>query len=418
MKKLLLAAVLFAPAYAGAQLNGQQAAAGDAGYKLMGKLDVSGGQYFYKDQAGAFNGYGVLDLQLAKSRSSSAGHFFSLRSVYTGFKQVNELAGGGTLFQQSLDNSLGVKWIRRYEGGWSLKPRLAVKSQLFRETKDEKWGKGLYDLARYEAGLTLERKTRLGLSVPWIYQVSWDVFYTRYTRFKTLASQYGKELAAPNPGSRTLDTVTNQLSYDSEFDLPGFMRADLFAALSLVSYQDQKVINSQGEYLAAMRSDTYQVLNLGLSKRFSDLGLFGGVRPVLGAGLGLSNLFSNQNHLDTDPARLKYIRGYYDYSDLRLSPSAQFTFIESGLFARLSYEFSMRRYAERLAQKGTGAYTSGRLAQYSGNFSAEASYPVVKGLDVKLQGSWATSRSNNRYEQVYRYNYESSMYFAGLEWRF
>ncbi len=407
MKKILLSALLLAPACAGAK-----------GFELQGKLDLFGGQYFFQNQNGAFNGYGVLDAQLAKSQSSSSGYFISLRSMYTGFKQVNELAGGGTLFQQSLDNSLGFKWIRRYEGGYSFKPRVGIKSQLFRETKDEKWGKGLYDLTRYEAGLTLERKTRLGLSTPWIYQFSWDVYYNRYTRFKTLASQYGQELAAPNPGSRTLDTVTNQFSYDSEFDLPNFVRLDLFAAVSLVGYQDQKVINADGNYLSSMRSDSYQALNVGLSKRYNDIDFLGGVRPVMSVRLGLANNFSNQSHLDTDPAHLRFTRAYYDYWEERLSPGAQFTFIDSGLIARLNYEFAIRRYTGRLAQKSDGAYSRDKLGQYSGSFTAEAAYPLFRHMDIKFQGTWANSSSNNHYEQVYRYNYYSSMYFAGLEWRF
>jgi len=384
----------------------------------MGKLDLFGGQYFFENQSGAVNGYGILDAQLAKSYSASSGFYASLRSVYTGFKQVNELSGGGTLFQQSLDNTLGAKWIKRYEGGYSLKPRVGVKNQLFRETKDEKWGKGLYDFNRYEAGLTLERKTRLGLSTPWIYQLSWDVYYTRYTRFKSLASQYGQELSAPNPGTRILDTVTNQLAYASEFDLPNFVKADLFASLSMIGYQDQKVINSDGKYLSSKRSDSYQALNLGVSKRYNDIDVLGRIRPVLGVSLGLANLMSNQNHLDTDPKHLKYVWAFYDYSEARLAPSAQFTFIAPGLVLRTTYEFAVRGYSDRLAQKSDGAYTSKKLAQYSNNVNVEASYPIVASLDAKLQGNWSASRSNNRYEQVYRYNYNSSMYFAGLEWRF
>lgn len=408
MKKIITALLLLAPAIP----------AGAKGFEVMGKLDLFGGQYFFEKQSGAFNGYGSFDAQLAKSHSASSGFYISARSVYTGFKQVNELAGGGTLFQQSLDDSLGAKWIKRYEGGYSFKPRIGVKNQLFRETKDEKWGKGLYDFWRYEAGLTLERKTRLGLSTPWLYQLSWDVYYTRYTRFKTLASQYGQELAAPDPGSRTLDTITNQLSYNSELDLPGFMKAKLLFALSMIDYRDQKVINSAGSYLSSNRADYYPALNLGLSKRYNDIGALGGIRPVLGVSLGLADLISNQNHLDTDPQRLKYIRSFYDYWEARLAPNAQFTFLSPGLIVSLGYEFAMRRYAERLVQKGDGAYASGRLAQYSNSVSFEAAYPLISSLDLKLQGNWAASRSNNRYEQVYRYNYESSMYFAGLEWRF
>ncbi|HBB68248.1 MAG: hypothetical protein A2X28_02915 [Elusimicrobia bacterium GWA2_56_46] len=407
MKKIIIAVSLLAPACAGAR-----------GFEFTGKLDLFGGQYFFEKQSGAFNGYGSFDAQLAKSYSSSSGFFVSARSIYTGFKQVNELSGGGTLFQQSMDNSLGAKWIKRFEGGFSLKPRIGAKNQLFRETKDEKWGCGLYDFWRYEAGLTLERKTRLGLSTPWLYQLSWDVYSTRYTRFKSLASQYGQELSAPDPGSRVLDTITNQFSYESELDLPGFMKADLFAALSLIDYPDQKVINSAGSYLSSKRSDSYQALNLGLSKRFNDLDALGGIRPVLGVTAGLANLISNQNHLDTDPKHLKFIRSYYDYWETRLAPNAQFTFLSSGLITRLGYEFAARRYVERLAQESDGVYASGRLAQYSSSVSFEAVYPLARPLDLKLQGSWAVSRSNTRYEQVYRYNYESAMYFAGLEWRF
>ena len=408
MKKIILAVLLLAPAVP----------VGAKGFELMGKLDLFGGRYFFEGQSGAFNGYGVFDAQLAKSYSSSSGFFISARSAYTGFKQVNELAGGGPLFQQSLDNALGFKWIKRYEGGYSLKPRAGIKNQLFRETKDEKWGKGLYDFTRYEGGLTLERKTRLGLSTPWVYQLSWDVYYTRYARFKTLASQYGQEIAAPDPGSRTLDTITNQFSYDSGFDLPGFLRADVFVALSMIGYQDQKVINSEGRYLSSKRSDSYQALNVGLSRRYNDIDLLGGVRPVMGIRLGLANLFSNQSHLDTDPAHLKFSRSYYDYWEERFSPNAQFTFIGSGLVTRLGYEFAIRRYSGRLAQKSDGAYGKDKLGQYSGSFTAEAVYPLLRRMDIKLQGNWATSRSNNHYEQVYRYNYGSSMYFAGLEWRF
>ena len=82
-------------------------------WKLMGKVDLFAGQYFFEGQSGSVNGYGDVDLQLARSFSPKSGFYLSERTVYTGFKQVNELAGGGTLFQQSLDNSLGFKLIRR-----------------------------------------------------------------------------------------------------------------------------------------------------------------------------------------------------------------------------------------------------------------------------------------------------------------
>ncbi len=455
MKKSIIFALLLSPVCAGAQLapevsTGTEAALSASGaaaeleskasvaksavdtfndnthrpaapagkYQLMGTLDLYGGQYFFGGQSGALNGYGVLNAELAKSYSSSYGYYLSLNSVYTGFKQVNELAGGGTLFQQSLDNSLGLKWIKRYDGGYALKPHVGVTSELFRETKDEKWGQGLYDFTRYEAGLTLERKTRAGFEVPWTYQLSWDAYYTRYTRFKSLASEYGAELAAPDPGSRVLDAVTNQFSYYNEWDLPGFAKAEALASLAVTGYPEQKVINSAGTYLPSTRSDYYELLTLSISKRYSDAEILGGIRPVAGFGLTFDDQVSNQNHLDTEPAHLKFIRSFYDYYETTLSPTLMLTSVSSGFVLSANYNFTARWYPDRLTQTTAGSYTGDKLRQYTCDFGLEASYPITASLDARLRTDWSLSRSNNRYEQVYRYNYDSSTYFAGIEWRF
>jgi hypothetical protein len=387
-------------------------------WKFMGKMDLMVGQYFFQNSAGSVSGYADADLQLARSISPQSGFFMTARSVYTGFKQVNELAGGGTLFQQSIDNSFGGKWIRRFEGGYSLKPRFGVRSQLFRETTDEVWGKGLYDFWRYEAGLVWERKTRLGLSIPWTYQFSFDLYYTRYARFKTLASQFGSELAAPDPGSRVLDTVTSQFGYRSEFDFPGFASGWLFYSLSLVDFVDQKVVNSQGNYLDSKRSDASQTLGLGVTKRLLDFQALGRMRPNVGAHLSFSNQISNQNHFDTDPNRLKFVGSYYNYWEVRGGPNVGVTFLKTLLSLRTGYEYATRFYSGRLAQAESGSYTDDRLTQASQSVFVEAAQPVWGGIDLKARGTWSSTTSNTRFEQTYKYNYHDYNYFAGVEWNF
>ena len=195
------------------------------------------------------------------------------------------------------------------------------------------------------------------------------------------------------------------------------MKADLFFSLSFIDFRDQKVINSDGKYLSSDRSDSFQTLGFGLSKRLNDTAFLGGLRPVLGADLALSNLISNQNHLDTDPKHLRYIGGFYDYWETRISPNAQFTFLARRATVRLNYEFDMRQYTGRLAQHSDGTYTGKKLSQFSHGLGLEFAWPLADALDLKVQGNWSSSSSNNRYEQVYRYNYNSAMYFAGLEWR-
>lgn len=388
------------------------------GWKLQGSLDAMAGQYFFNGGAGSINGYFNGDLQVLRSLSTSSGFYLGATGNYTGFKQVNELAGGGTLFQQSMDYSLGAKYIKRFDGGYSLMPRVGVRTQFFRETKDEDWGKGLYDFQRYETGLTWERKTRLGLTVPWTYQFTLDLYYTHYPRFQSLASQYGTEQAAPNPGARVLDTVSTQLGHRSEFELPGFVSLYGLYSLAFINFTDQKVVNSQGQYLNSKRSDAYQSLTVGASKRFNDLDVLGRVRPVLGLGLTAADLFSNQNHFDADPARLKYVGAYYNYWETRVSPNFTLTFLKTMAQTRVGYEAALRFYTGRLTQNSDGSYTGNKLHQTSHTVYIQALQPIGKGLSLKARGSWSSASANTDYQQTYTYTYHDYNYSAGLEWKF
>jgi hypothetical protein len=390
----------------------------EPGWKVQGNVTGMGGQYFYDKSAGALNGFGDADVQLLRSYSTSRGFYVDAHTTYTGFKQVDELAGGGTLFQQSWDNSLEGKFIQRYDDGWSLKPRLAVHSELYRETVDETWGGGLYDFARGEGGLCLEHRTRLGLSTPWTWQLSWDVYYTHYPHFQTLTSQFGTEQSAPNPGSRILDTVANQFTYRSDFDLPGFAAAWLQYSVSFISFTDQKVVNSQDQFLSTNRTDAFQSLDLGYSKRLNDWLRLGRVRPVAALDWTTSDLLSNQNDFDADPSRLKFVGAYYDYWETHLSPSLTASFLKTGSVLRVGADFGTRYYTGRLAQNGDGSYRGDKLHQYTEAVTLDFSQPLWRRLDFRARAAWENTSANTYYEQTYTYNYHDYNYFAGLGWRF
>ena len=78
---------------AASRASAQQAAAQQPGWKLQGDVDLMAGQYFFNSSAGSLNGYANADLQLLRSLSSEAGFYLSAKSTYSGFKQVDELAG-------------------------------------------------------------------------------------------------------------------------------------------------------------------------------------------------------------------------------------------------------------------------------------------------------------------------------------
>jgi hypothetical protein len=387
-------------------------------WKAQGSVDAMFGQYFYDGQAGSINGYGNVDAQLLRSLSSSLGFYLEANSTYTGFKQVDELAGGGTLFQQSWDNYAGVKMVKRWDDGWSLKPRLGLRDELFRETVGEAWGAGLYDFWRYEAGVVWEHKTRLTDEIPWTWQLSYDLYYTHYPHFQSLTSQYGTEQTAPNPGSQILDTVTNQFGWRNEYDLPNFVSAWIFYSISFVDFTDQKVVQSQGQFLSTNRTDTDQTLNVGASKRYDDWQFLGRVRPVAALNFTLADQLSNQNDFDASPSELKYTAGYYDYWEAHLSPSLTTTFLATKTVARLSVDLATRYYTGRLAQNADESYTGNKLHQYTESVSFDAEQPVWKDLTLKTRIAWSNTTSNTTYEQTYVYNYNDFNYFAGFGWKF
>lgn len=390
----------------------------EPGWKAQGDMELMLGQYFFNDSAGAVNGYANADAQLLRSLSSDWGFYLDGNATYTGFKQVNELAGGGTLFQQSLDLGAGAKWVKRWDDGWSLKPRVGLKVDFFRETTDETWGKGLYDFWRPDAGVVWEHKTRFGDDIPWMWQLSYDLYYTRYPHFQSLTAQFNTEQSAPNPGSRILDTVTNQFAWRNEYDLPGFVSAWMLYSISFISFTDQKVVQSQGQFLSTNRSDTYQSLNLGVSKRYLDWERLGRVRPVAGVSVTLADQISNQNSFDADPARLKYIGSYYDYWEARVSPSLTATFLARKTVARVGLDFASRSYTGRLAQNSDGSYKSSKLQQFTEGVALDVSQPVWRALSVKLRAAWSNTSANTAYEQTYQYNYHDYNYFAGVGWTF
>ncbi len=410
MKRVLCAVVLLATAAAaGAQETGP--------WQLLGSADLALGQYYFNKSGGSLNGYSDLTLQEARSFSSASGFYLTEHSLYTGFKQVDELAGGGQLFQQSLDNSVGLKYIRRFEDGYSLKPRVGVRQQLFRETSDETWGNGLYDFYRYEAGVSWEHKTRLGLSIPWTYSYSYDLYYTHYPHFRSLSSQFGSALSAPNSGNHLLDTLTNQFTYRSDMDFAGFATGWATYSMALASFPEQQLVNADDVYMSSTRSDVYQSLNLGGSKRFADLQSLGRVRPTGSLGVTISNLFSNQNNFDTDPNHLKFEAGYFNYWEYHLTPSVSALFLGNLMAARISYDLAYRAYSGRLAQNPDGSYTGSPLRQLTHSVAGDVDYPLWKGLAVHARVLWSSSSANTHYDATYTYTYSSFNYFGGLEWR-
>ena len=111
-----------------------------------------GGQYFYDGNDNSFGGLASL----VASPYTKFNDQWSLVPLYSGqykgTQQVQDLIGGGTLFQDSQDHDFSTKVIRSFDNGLKLKAIGSYGIEWLRETKDESWTRGLYDNRKASGG--------------------------------------------------------------------------------------------------------------------------------------------------------------------------------------------------------------------------------------------------------------------------
>lgn len=390
-------------------------------FASTGFLDAEllGGQFMYRGSASSFGGIAKVTGGPAFSLSEKSSLFLTYDGNYNGFKSVSDLVGGDQLFQQSMDHTARVKYKYAVSDTWSLKPSIAYTKEFFRETKDETWGKGLYDFDRLTAGVDSEWKMEL-FQRPASLVASYHFFRTTYPNFRSLGSSLGQEIAT-NPGSRTLDTLAHQLGGGGSIQLSPAWTLSSSYDLTFRSFVDQKIINSDAQYGTNNRLDIVNGLGIGASfvpQREWTMPMLGTkLRGGMELGYHVEYLQSNQNHFDTDPSLNFFNEAFYDYLDNSISATFS-AFFANKAQVSFGYNLDFRSYLKRHVQDANGQYLAPTLNQTTHILSLTASYPIAKGFSWKIAGHWQKSESNMAFERTYRYNYGAAQYFAGVGYSF
>lgn len=387
---------------------------------------LMGGQFLFEGESSSFGGYGDLDIGPAVAFSPDTKLFAMYNGRYRGFKNVDDLVGGGTLFQQYMDHRLGVKLVHKFAENTSFKARASFKKELFRETTDEKWGKGLYDFNRPGAGIGLERRTTLG-DKPFLGSVNYDFFFTHYPNYRAVQSDRGAELAnvgltAENsPGEDILNNISNQVGFEGQMAFSREWSGKASYNVILRNFTDQKLIDSTAKYLSTKRRDFIQELELSGTYQAGEWEVGGRklkTRWSMTYGLRWNN--ANQNHFDVDPDPnlSKFIENFYDYFENRVGPSAFMEVDPWKLRLSLGYQLSLRNYTDRLTQASTGVYETTKLRQNTHSITFQAGYPIYPQLTLMTFFNHRIANSNTQVQVPYRYDYNSSNYFAGVGYEF
>ena len=378
----------------------------------MINAQVLGGQYYYD---GLESSFGMLSSLVASPymKFNSQWSLVPLYSgSYQGTKQVQDLVGGGTLFQDSQNHNVSVKGIRSFDNGLKLKAVTGYGIEFLRETKDEGWTKGLYDNRRLSLGTEAEWSWAKEQSVRFAY----DYYTIRFPNYQSLSSQaaafgQGREFDAPD----VLNTHNHMVTLGGQTALPGSGLLETSLSHTWVSYSDQHIVDLSGALTPDVRSDRIMTFSLQ------------GTWPVCAAkgarlfgslGYTRTNLSSNQNHYDASQPTPVFNGDYYGYitNSLRtewtlLSGQAPWTIQLNGTLSRQSY-------SDRLVQDGAGAYGTDITRVDYATVGLSVSYPIAKGFSVKAVTALGWNDSNNTYAKVYQYHYNTQMYLFGFSYAY
>ncbi len=380
--------------------------------KPVVNAEVMGGQYFYNNAESSLG----ADASLLVAPYTKFNDQWSMVPLYSGnyqgTQQVQDLVGGGTLFQDSQEHDASIKGIRTFENGLKLKAVTGYGVELLRETKDEDWTKGLYDNHKLSAGTEAEWSWAKDDSV----RVAYDYYDIRFPNYQSLSSQaaadgQGRELDAPN----VLNTHNNMVTLGTQLRIPGNGLLEGSWSNTWISFPDQHLVDVSGQLTPDVRSDRSEKLTLeGTWPVYS-----GEKCRILGSlGYSRTHLFSNQNHYDPSQPVTFYNADYYAY--LTNSLQTQWTFLLGEAPWKIQWSGSIARqhYSDRLIQDSTGAFGTAITNVDYAMTAISVSYPIAKGFEVKATTQLGWNNSNNTDTLVYQYHYATQAYLFGFTYAY
>ncbi|MBK8575337.1 MAG: hypothetical protein IPN90_06560 [Elusimicrobia bacterium] len=374
----------------------------------LSNLTVMGGQDFFDGAASSVTGNADALVTPVVKFSDRWSLFPTYHGYYQGTQEVRSLAGGGTLFEDATGHSILLKSVHTW-GVWKIKPSAGLSFEWLRETKDEEWGQGLFDDRKWNVGLETERVWGETSG----FRAAYDFYRIDFPNYKSLESAQDDTFSRELAGENVLDNTNHMGTLTLWAPLGLGFRMDLTGVLNTRSYQDQPVVDQQGQLEPDMRWDDSARIDAALSRAFygpREWRLQGDV------GVTFEKQNSNQNHYDVKKAQFQ--PDYYDYRDWGVAPALTAISPQGQWRGTVEGSFEWRDYGVRPSQDGSG----NDLTEPLEVDTAIARFSLVRALSphasLRFQGSLGWSHSNTDYEQVFQYNYRMANYGIGFSYEY
>ncbi|MDD5686645.1 MAG: hypothetical protein PHE88_02285 [Elusimicrobia bacterium] len=375
----------------------------------VANVSLLGGQYFLEGESDSFAGNADIFFSPVINFSEKTALLPIYQGLYSGTKDVRELVGGGTLTRALLDNSLTLKLTHKFSDTLKGKVKAGYKIEYLKETKDEKFNKGLFDYNRIIGGLEVEKKYE-----SWNLRTGYDFYIMAYPNYASLITTYQTSIdtatyteVSANAGKDVLDYSTHELFIETLHMFSETLTGKITYDVAYKIFKDQTIVEKSGSFSSTKRSDLVHLITFGISQKLKSVSI----------GLYDSVQYYNSKQNSYDANRTQYNPNYYDFFQNNITPSLTFSLVKD---AKLNFwwDIAYRKYNERPAQDVEGNYKTSKITQTTNSTGISLIVPVYKALSVKVAGNYRDSSSNNKYEANYRYNYNTENYFAGLNWEY
>jgi hypothetical protein len=337
-------------------------------------------------------------------------------SHYSAYPQYLPQDQGNSYYNTYWVNNLHVALRKEFTPGWFFKTTALGTWNLMKETPNDKWTHGLYDY--YDIGANFELRNIVKKAVAeQSRSVAFQYYRRTYPNFQTLISS--TSVTPPEVNEKDYDGF--RYSARLESNVPGVTHFYAEPYLEHKFYVDKHLVNEDGTLSPEkMRFDYELGVNAGAVY----------VPPKL-ERISLSldgNLTVNRSNMDYYDSRNSislsddvFTRDYYDYDSFDLEPAIEYAhpFGEGkAIRLRVGYSFLYRMYTGRKALTTAGDYTDHEQLDSEQSYFAAVTVPLLKSLNWVTNYTYTHVTSNQKFEDYYRYNYDSYTVKSGLSFDF
>jgi hypothetical protein len=320
-------------------------------------------------------------------------------------------------YQMKQVHALSLGYKHRFGAAWSGKLAAEGDYAFTKESRNENFRKGLYNFRDLGGRAVLSLDRRDG-DRPAPLSASLRGYDRRYPNYVSLAARGQALLEKTNPAAvtaiagrekRPKDYQGAELGLDAVQWLGEKIRAQASYDVGARRYRDRFPRTDQGLISDRHRFDQMHRFSAGVAAGIGDFVI----------GLDAASMLNLSNDSIYDPAQIvhAFLPHYFQFWSASVSPSVLWALPvarELKPRVRLSVGGLVRGYPYRFRQDAGGAYLDGKQQDQEMSVDLRGWYPFVKWLSATAGMSVRVDRSNNKFEQFLKNNYELFVANAGV----